>query len=133
MGWSICPATAENKRQEVIARADWATGVNQKVRRESTWGEVLGFITDETLSGKTKRRYAHSLAKRPFSVSMLFTYTEYLTFSAWYNNTIKRGTLSFTFPKIDGTGNAEYRITSAPTYANESGKVIRCTMEWEEV
>ena len=113
--------------------ADWATGVNQKVRRDSTWSEVTGFIADETLSGKTKRRYAHSLAKRPFSVSMLFTYTEYSAFTTWYNNTIKRGALSFTFPKIDGSGNAEYRMRSAPTYSNESGKVIRCNMEWEEV
>ena len=64
---------------------------------------------------------------------MLFTYTEYTNFSTWYNTTLKRGALSFEFPKIDGTGNSEYRMTSAPSYSNESGKVIRCDMEWEEV
>ncbi len=111
----------------------WAQNVNKKVRRDSSWSEVNGFITDETLSGKQKRRYAHSLAKRPFSISMLFTYTEYTTFTAWYNNTTKRGTLPFEFPKIDGSGTAQYRFVNPPSYSNESGKVIRCQMEWEEV
>ena len=92
-------------------------------------------ISDETLSGKTKRRMAHSLAKRPFSVSMIFDYNEYTYFTVWYRDTIKRGTLDFNFPKIDGTGDAVYRFTQngAPQYSNESGDLIRCTMEWEEV
>ena len=76
---------------------------------------------------------AHSLAKRPFSVKMIFTYEEYANFKTWYQETIKFGTLSFTFPCIDGTGDAEYRFTSAPQYSNPSGKQIECTMEWEEV
>ena len=111
----------------------WDSHVNQKVRRDTTWSEVTGFIADETLSGKTKRRMAHSLAKRPFSVSMLFTYEEYAYFKAWYHDDVKLGALSFEFPNIDGTGNSEYRFISAPTYSNESGQLIRCSMEWEEV
>ena len=111
----------------------WATGVNQKIRRDTTWSEISGFITDETLSGKTKRRMAHSMAKRPFSVFMLFNYTEYALFKAWYQNTTKFGTLSFEFPTIDGTGTSEYRFTNPPQYSNESGKIIRCSMDWEEV
>jgi len=112
---------------------DWASNVNQKIRRDTTWSEISGYISDETLSGKTKRRMAHSLAKRPFSVSMLLSYDEYTRFTQWYNSTIKKGTLSFNFPKIDGTGTAEYRFTSPPTYTNESGQLIRCSMDWEEV
>lgn len=113
----------------------WATGVNQKVRRETTWSEIQGFISDPTLSGKTKRRMASSMAKRPFEVSMLFTYEEYLLFSYWYQNDIKFGTLSFEFPIIDGSGTGEYRFADggAPHYSNESGKLIKCTMTWEEV
>ena len=113
----------------------WCETVNQKVLKESSWSEVIGFLSDETLSGKTKRRYAHSLAKRPISVNMLFTYDEYEDFTYWYNNTIKRGTLSFIFPRIDGTGDAEYRFASngAPSYSNNSGKIIKCSMQWEEV
>ena len=113
----------------------WDSHVNQLARRDTTWSEITGFISDETLSGKTKRRMAHSLAKRPFSVTMIFTYDEYLYFSYWYKNTIKYGTLSFEFPKIDGSGNAEYRFTSdgAPQYSQTSGKLITCTMGWEEV
>ena len=113
----------------------WDEHVNQKVRRNSSWSEIVGFISDTTMSGKTKRRMAHSLAKRPFSIQMLFTKDEYDYFSAWYRNKLKYGTLSFSFPKIDGTGTAEYRFTSsgAPKYANQSGKLISCEMEWEEV
>ena len=111
----------------------WADNVNQKVRRDTTWSEVSGYISDETLSGKTKRRMAHSLAKRPFSVSMIFTYDEYSLFKTWYHDTIKLGTLSFNFPTIDGTGTSEYRFTIPPSYSNESGILIKCSMEWEEV
>lgn len=114
----------------------WATGVNQKVRREGTsWSEIEGFISDPTLSGKQKRRMHASMAKRQFTVSFLFNYNEYLLFSAWYQDDIKYGTLSFSFPKIDGAGDGEYRIASggAPQYSNQSGKQIQCTMTWEEV
>lgn len=113
----------------------WSEYVNQKIRRDSTWSEIQGFISDPTLSGKQKRRMAHSMAKRPFQVEMLFDYSEYLVFSDWYQNDIEFGTLSFEFPKIDGSGNAEYRIAEggAPQYSNISGKKIRCSMSWEEV
>ena len=113
----------------------WSSSVNQKVLRTSTWGEIQGFISDPTLSGKVKRRMSHSMAKRQFSVEMLFTYTEYSSFSAWYQSDLKYGTLSFNFPKIDGSGTGEYRIADggAPSYSNESGKIIRCSMVWEEV
>ena len=134
MGWCICYATAENRwKEDISTEINWASGVNQKIRRDTTWSEISGYIADETMSGKAKRRMAHSLAKRPFSISMLFDYTEYGIFKGWYQNTIKQGTLSFNFPKIDGSGTAEYRFTQPPQYSNESGKVIRCTMEWEEV
>ena len=114
----------------------WDEHVNQKVRRDSTWNEVTGFISDETLSGKTKRRMAHSLAKRPFRITMIFDYTEYEWFKYWYQNVTKRGTLSFAFPKIDSSaGTGEYRFTSdgAPQYSQTSGQLITCTMGWEEV
>ena len=115
--------------------ASWATGVNQKIRRETTWGEIQGFISDPTLSGKQKRRMSASMAKRQFQVTMLFTYTEYSAFTEWYKTTIKFGTLPFDFPKIDGTGTAQYRFADggSPQYSNDSGKQIRCSMVWEEV
>ena len=113
----------------------WKTGVNKIVRRDSTWSEIQGFISDPTLSGKQKRRMAHSMAKRPFQVVMLFNYTEYLLFSDWYQDDIKYGTLAFEFPRIDGNGNAEYRFADggAPQYTNQSGKMIKVEMAWEEV
>lgn len=109
--------------------------VNQKIRRDTTWNEIQGFISDPTLSGKQKRRLAHSMTKRPFHVTMLFNYTEYQWFSRWYQEDLKYGTYSFEFPKIDGTGNSEYRFAEGgePSYSNEIGKLIRCSMSWEEV
>ena len=114
----------------------WSSSVNQIIRRDGTsWGEIEGFISDRTLSGKTKRRMSASMAKRPFAVTMIFTKTEYDSFSYWYHNDLKFGTLSFNFPKIEGSGNAEYRIAEggAPQYSNTSGDKIQCTMTWEEM
>ncbi len=114
----------------------WADNVNQKVLKDgSSWGEIEGFISDPTLSGKQKRRMSATMAKRQFTVSMHFTYTEYSLFTVWYKNSLHFGTLSFDFPRIDGTGTAEYRIAEggAPKYSNVSGKIIQCDMIWEEV
>lgn len=114
----------------------WSEHVNQKVRRDgSSWSEITGFISDKTLSGKTKRRMSASMAKRPFQVSFIFDLTEYQYFSAWYQSDLKFGTLSFAFPKIDGSGTAEYRIAEggAPSYTNTSGNKIQCSMSWEEM
>lgn len=79
-----------------------------------------------------------SLAKRPFTVKMLFSYDEYLIFTEWYNNTCYKGLYSFAYPTIDRFGvktDKEYQFVAgtAPQYSNPSGKNIECTMSWEEV
>lgn len=114
----------------------WDSHVNTKVLRDgSSWGEIDGFIEDGTLSGKKKRRMAHSLASRQYTVQLNMTYEEYAYFKAWYRNDIKFGSLSFEFPNIDGSGTNEYRFVSggAPRYTNQSGQIISCSMVWEEV
>ena len=78
------------------------------------------------------------MAKKPFSVKMHFTYDEYVLFDTWYNEVCYKGLNSFSFPRIDSTDktvNKEYRFVagSAPKYSNPSGKIIECSMEWEEV
>lgn len=80
---------------------------------------------------------AYSMAKKPFSVKMRFTYEEYLIFDNWYNNVCYKGLNSFAFPQIDRINGTEkeYRFVegSAPQYSNPSGKYIECSMQWEEV
>lgn len=76
------------------------------------------------------------MGKQPFDVVMHFNYTEYVYFKYWYENTCKMGTLSFSFPKIDGTsgsGNEDYCFADggAPTFRNLSGAIIECNMKWE--
>ena len=80
---------------------------------------------------------AYSMAKRPFSVKMRFTYAEYLLFDEWYNNTLTgcaKGLNSFAFPQIDRIGGSdkEYRFVAgqAPQYSNVSGNIIDCSMQW---
>lgn len=114
----------------------WSESVNKIIRRDGTsWGEIEGFITDKTLSGKQKRRMSASMAKRQFNVTMIFTFSEYEYFTYWYKKDLKYGTLPFDFPKIDGIGTSTYRIAEggAPKYTNQSGKLINCSMIWEEV
>ena len=79
-----------------------------------------------------------SMAKRPFTVRMRFTYDEYVLFDTWYNNVCFKGVNSFAFPKIDSTDKTierEYRFVAgqAPKYTNPTGKIIECSMQWEEV
>ena len=80
-----------------------------------------------------------SQKKRPFTVKMLFTYEEYLIFTEWYNDTCYKGLNSFSYPTIDSFSsvpvNKEYQFVAdtAPQYSNPSGRLIECTMQWEEV
>lgn len=117
---------------------NWSSSVNKKVLRDgASWSSVQGFIENESLSGKTVRRLAHSMGKRKFSVKMRFTISEYNSFIDWYNNTIFYGSQSFMFPQIDAINgdDKEYRFANGgePKFSNPSGKIIECDMEWEEV
>lgn len=118
---------------------NWAEGVNKRVLRNGTeWEATNGFIEDETMSGKKKRRIAHNQKKRPFTVSMRFTLAEYTLFDNWWNTSCRKGLYAFRFPRIDAisdTDNAVYQFAdgSAPKYSNPSGDLINCSMEWEEV
>lgn len=79
------------------------------------------------------------MAKKPFNVTMRFTYAEYLLFKTWWEDTCYYGLNSFGFPQIDDWGNSvsekEYRFVAgtSPSYSNPSGKYIECSMQWEEV
>lgn len=108
------------------------------LRNGSSWSEIEGFKEDTTRSGKTKRRMMASMGKRPVSVKMRLTYTQYTLFKTWYANTCKYGTLSFGYPRVDGTNRAdivEYRFATGgmPSYSNPTGKYIDVSMKWEEV
>lgn len=119
----------------------WSPTVNKRILRNGTsWESKSGFLEDTSLSGKKKRRIAHSMEKRTFAVTMRFTVSEYTDFETWYNTYTRKGVYAFTFPRIDAvnqndTENAIYRFVdgSAPKYSNPSGDLIECTMEWEEV
>lgn len=116
---------------------EWSSNVNTKVLRSgSQWAEVPKYIEDGTRSGKVKRRKAYSQEKRPFSVRMKFTPTEYEYFRNWYEETTLSGLYDFTFPQIDSVGhitNKVYRFASVPQYENPNGQNIYCNMGWLEV
>lgn len=114
-------------------------GIRKRILRNgSSWSEINAVKEDKTMSGKPKRMLSASMAKRPFTVKMLFSYDEYLIFTDWYQNTCYFGLNSFSYPTIDRFGvraDKEYQFVagSVPKYSNPSGKKIECTMEWEEV
>lgn len=138
MGRCYNAETDNGRRKEQIRAVAWDSNVNTKILRSGTnWGEVQGFIENESLSGKTVRRFAHSMGKRQFSVTMRFSKVEYEYFRTWYKTTCFSGALSFFFPEIDtGSGTLkEYRFANGgqPKYNNPNGIIIECQMEWEEV
>lgn len=113
---------------------DWAEGVNKQIKRGSNWELPSGVILEETRSGKRKSRPAEQLLPKPFSVDMIFSYNEYLIFEAWFTTKLRNGALTFKFPDvITGLVDREYRIIGNPSFDNPSGKLIKCSMEWEEV
>lgn len=120
---------------------DWADGVNTLIRRSGTsWNGINAVIEDTTLSGRAKRRFRGSYAKRTFSVKMIFTLDEYRLFNEWYQNKCRLGFYPFNFPTIDavsgsGAKTSVYRFAagSPPSYSNPSGNRIEVTMSWEEV
>lgn len=116
----------------------WPVGVNQKVRRNGTnWELSNGVIEDKTRSGKTKRRLLTSKEKKRFSVSFVFSVTEYELFLYWWENNCFFGFYSFLFPCIDGLSQEmkEYRVVagSKPRVSNPNGNNVNVSMEWEEV
>ena len=120
-----------------MANIQWASGVNQRVMRDGAgWSSPANFIEDETRSGKRKRRQYATQSKRVYSVRMNFTHTEYVAFDAWFKSTLKDGLYPFEFPCIDKAinGNKLYRFTpdGEPQYSNPSGKIVSCSMKWEE-
>lgn len=115
---------------------NWASGVPTKILRNGTgWDNALGFVEDETLSGKKKRRASHTSTRRPFNVAMRFTLAQYDLFQNWWDGTCRKGLYAFYFPKVDSTSGTQsvYQFKSAPKFDNPSGDYISCTMTWEEV
>lgn len=117
---------------------NWASNVNQRILRDGAgWDSPANFIEDATRSGKRKRRLYATQQKRVYQIKMNFTHTEYVTFDTWFQSTLKYGLYPFYFPAIDKSVNTNkvYRFTKdgAPRYTNPSGKIVSCSMVWEEV
>lgn len=108
----------------------WPTGVNQTIINETTGGISEGIIKDSMRSGKAKRRMTSSSIPDTFNVAMLMTKAEWDIFEAWFKTSLRRGALSFAFPNITGTGTAEY-YTSAPSWSNVGGSILKISMTWE--
>lgn len=77
------------------------------------------------------------MESRVFSVSMLFSFEEYLYFKDWYETQTRKGFYAFLFPKIDSIAKplVRYRFKSdgLPQYSNIGGDMISCNMRWEEL
>lgn len=117
---------------------DWCEDVNTTILRDGTnWEQRQGFISDTTRSGKSKRRMAHYMGHKPFTVKMRFTEQEYHAFDTWFETECCYGANSFRFPKIDKSGQKvfeEYQFADGgyPKYINVGGNSIECTMQWEK-
>lgn len=110
----------------------WPDGVNKTVLQEATGKFRSGTVSDTMRSGKKKTRLISTTAPKPFSVSMIMTRTELAIFESWYEVNLRLGSLSFQFPKIAGTGNAEYRIIDTPAWVQWGASTVKLTMTWEE-
>lgn len=116
---------------------NWANNVNKRILRNGAgWDSPSNFIEDTTRSGKRKRRLYATQQKKTFQIKMMFTLEEYAIFDEWFREVLKFGLYSFYFPRIDSSANtnAVYKIAQGgdPKYSNPSGRMIECTMVWEE-
>lgn len=110
----------------------WPSGVNQTVYSDTNWEIGDGVISDTMRSGKKKTRLASSTVPTSVSVVMIFTRDEYAIFETWFKTSLRFGALTFQFPKIAGSGNAEYRILPSPSFSQWGADTIKATMKWEE-
>jgi hypothetical protein len=106
------------------------------VLRSSSWGTNPGIIADETLSGKLTVRAAHIKKPDPFNIVMFMTLEEYRVFTAWWDNTDRRGVYTFSYPKInDNTGELkEYQFTPGSNISikNTQALCLEISMNWQE-
>jgi hypothetical protein len=116
---------------------NWPAGVNKRVLRQSSWGLPGGVIADQTRSGNYKTRAAHQRKPRTFSVVFHMTEPEYQLFVAWWDNSCRRGAVSFAFPRVDAKNGAitEYRFSPDQDIqvSNVSGDILELQMNWETV
>lgn len=113
---------------------EWPDGVNTKILRESEWDVPSGMIREKTRSGKDETRPGKQLKPNQYDIEMHFNKNEYLIFHAWYESTLRKGALSFSFPDIiTKLVDREYRIPEGYHGKNVSGDIIVVTMLWEEV
>jgi hypothetical protein len=115
---------------------NWPAGVSKRVLRDTAWDLPSGTIADKTRSGKYMVRAGHATEPRSFRVTLRMYLNEYRLFETWYNNTTRKGVLSFGFPKInDNTGViAEYRFVpgSKISVSNPGALILDVNMEWVE-
>lgn len=110
----------------------WPLGVNQVVLNQTVGSLGDGIISDTMRSGKRKTRLRSTSAPESFSVSMKMTREEFELFRTWYKVDLRMGALSFQFPKIAGTGFAEYKILPSPSWSQLAANYVGMTMQWEE-
>lgn len=117
---------------------EWASGVNQRVMRASDWTFPVKVIEDTTRSGKPKRRMAHTFARKKISIVMKFKEEEYRQFITWFELELLSGANYFYFPRVDSSDSSDIGVycisaDSSVKGINESGKIIKVQMTWEEV
>lgn len=115
----------------------WPYDVPMKVARDTTWELPTGTVADETRSGRRKVRPANFLQPDTFAVSITVDYDKYIVLRNWFRNDLRKGALSFGYPRVDeiGGGIVEYRFVPGTSIScsNPKGKKVKLSMQWEEV
>jgi hypothetical protein len=105
--------------------------------RDTTWQHEMGFIADETISGKLKVRAAHISKPTPFKVKMRMRLKDYKAFIKWFEKETRRGVVPFYYPEVNGiSGELKvYRFApeSAIAVANIAIDILDIEMSWEEI
>jgi hypothetical protein len=105
--------------------------------RDTAWQHEMGFIADETLSGKLKVRAAHAGRPMPFSVKMRMRLKDYRVFTKWFEKETRRGLIPFYYPEINDTSGEMkvYRFAPESTIAvsNIAADILDIEMSWEEL
>lgn len=111
----------------------WPVGVNTDAYgMEMTPKENVERI--EFDSGKARTYLKNTAQKNIFSFMLYLNdegeSSEYKTFVAWWNNTLKSGALPFSFPNLmTHSGTAEYRATTSYNASGQKNKEVSITVE----
>jgi len=108
------------------------------ILRATKWETPMKIIGDETRSGASKVRIAHTANRKKFSAVFKMDDVNAEKFNYWFEHTNLNGFNHFFLPRIDSSRSNQYGVyrfapNSTMSWNNTAGKILEVSVELEEL